>query len=104
MPHSSYSFVVSGMLASSIVVTTSTNGIRDRITAYRSGARFAIALISRLQALPPWAATRTGAAERSEEHTPELTPLMRISSAVFRLTNKRCNIAIQSLTTHDVQQ
>ena len=62
LPHSSYSLVVSGIEASSMVVTTSTTGTCDRITSSLSGAMLAIAPISRPPALPPYAATRSGAA------------------------------------------
>ena len=50
------------MDSSSIVVTTSTNGTCATSTRYFSGARLATAPISRPPALPPMAATRSGAA------------------------------------------
>ena len=61
MPHSSYSITVSGIVASSIVVTTSTNGTSATTAAKRSGRMLTTAPISNPPALPPLMARRSGA-------------------------------------------
>ena len=52
-PHSSYSPVVNGIVSSSIVVTTSTNGTCAIIPLYNSGALLAITPINSPPADPP---------------------------------------------------
>ena len=61
LPHCSHSCAVSGMLASDMVLITSTNGTAATIAVYRSGRMFATTPISRPPALPPLATIRSGA-------------------------------------------
>src|SRR5688572_31868352 len=94
LPHSMYSLVVSGNVASSIVLSTSTNGTCDTTALNRSGRRLLTTPINNPPALPPSITSRslevyfilTSASAlamksvnvfilfimRSEEHTSEL--------------------------------
>ena len=59
LPHSMYSLVVSGRLASSMVFMTSTNGTCATTARNDAGRMLATAPTSSPPALPPWMASRS---------------------------------------------
>src|SRR3546814_6550268 len=63
----------------------------------------ALLMAPALPANPAFAADSAALAFRSEEHTSELQSLMRTSSAVFCLQNKKSMHIIHAMNRHDTQ-
>src|SRR3546814_2956899 len=69
------------------------------ITDEKKG-KYALIIATAKKALAPWLVKLDAEQERSEEHTSELQPLMRISYAVFCLKKKKNTTTALNINQH----